>query len=468
MPLITSISGIRGTIGHLPGQNLTPPDVVRFVSAYSALIRENHWNPSVIVGRDARISGSMISGLVISTFRACGIHVTDAGLSTTPTVKLEVARSGAGGGVIITASHNPIQWNGLKFLESSGEFLSEANGLRLLESAATGNFDFAEVGAIGSLTTDEQLIRKHIDHILSHPLVKKERIHKAGLRIAVDPVNSTGAIAVPALLDALGVEDVILINATADGNFAHNPEPLAEHLTGLSEAVTDHQCDMGITVDPDVDRLAFVCEDGSMFGEEYTLVAVADYVLEHTPGATVSNLSSSRALRDITEHYGQSYHSAAVGEVNVVNRMKEVQAVVGGEGNGGVIFPELNFGRDALTGIALFLSYFAEKKLSMTEIRDAFPRYEMSKNKIELQPGMDVDVILQNIADQYAGEEINTEDGVKIYLEKEWVHLRKSNTEPIIRVYTESTDKTSAERLAIRFVNELQEIADNPKNAAQL
>ncbi len=460
MTLIKSISGIRGTIGGAPGDALTPIDSVLFAAAYGSWLKKRFPNKqlTVVVGRDARISGEMIAGLVIQTLIGSGINVIDLGLSTTPTVEMAVPFHHANGGIILTASHNPKQWNALKLLNEKGEFISGAEGEDLLNIAEIADFSFAEVDDLGKLTTDEVAIERHISAILALNDVDVAAIKAANLKIVVDAVNSTGGIAVPALLKALGVENIIELYCDPTGHFPHNPEPLAEHLTELSAVVVKENAHMGITVDPDVDRLALVNEDGSMFGEEYTLVAVADYLLARRPGATVSNLSSTRALRDITEAIGQSYFAAAVGEVNVVQKMKEVEAVIGGEGNGGIIYPELHFGRDSLVGIALFLTHYANKQLSMTALRASYPNYEMAKKKIDLSPGIEVDEILKAMAHKYAAFEVDTTDGVKIYIAKEWVHLRKSNTEPIIRIYTESKDAQAASDLADKIIQEIKQL----------
>ena len=458
MTLIKSISGIRGTIGGKVDQGLTPVDAVKFAAAYGTWIKENHSgkNVKVVIGRDARISGPMISDLVISTLIGLGIDVIDLGLSTTPTVEVAVPLEGAQGGIILTASHNPKQWNALKLLNEKGEFISGADGEAVLAIASEERFDFAEVDDLGKVTKDDSYMQKHIDAILALPLVDADAIKVADFSIVVDAVNSSGGIFVPALLKALGVTKITEMYCEPTGHFPHNPEPLPEHLTDLSDKIKEVGADMGITVDPDVDRLALVCEDGSMFGEEYTLVAVADYVLTHTPGATVSNLSSTRALRDITEERGLTYSAAAVGEVNVVAKMKETNAVIGGEGNGGIIYPELHYGRDSLVGIALFLSHLAHKKMSVSLLRDSYPKYTISKNKIELTPDIDVDQVLTFMSLNYAHEEVDTTDGVKIYIDKEWVHLRKSNTEPIIRIYSESENETKANELAERIIREIK------------
>lgn len=460
MTLIKSISGIRGTIGGAPSEALTPIDAVLFAAAYGTWLKQRAGKNqlTVVVGRDARLSGEMIAQLVIQTLVGLGVDVINLGLSTTPTVEMAVPYHKADGGIILTASHNPKQWNALKLLNEKGEFISGADGEALMKIADNNAFTFAEVDDLGSVSQDETAIERHIEAILACPDVNVEAIKAANLSVVVDAVNSTGGIAVPQLLKALGVSTIHEMYCEPTGHFPHNPEPLAEHLTELSAEVVARKAHMGITVDPDVDRLALVNEDGSMFGEEYTLVAVADYILSRRRGATVSNLSSTRALRDITEEVGCEYHAAAVGEVNVVTKMKAVQAVIGGEGNGGIIFPDLHYGRDSLIGIALFLTHFAHKKMSMTALRASYPNYEMAKLKIELTPGVDVDGILETMAARYANEEVDTTDGVKIYIGKEWVHLRKSNTEPIIRVYTESKDADSAEALGNKIVNEIKSL----------
>lgn len=459
MTLIKSISGIRGTIGGNVGEALTPVDAVRFAAAYGTWLKENNSGKlKVVIGRDARISGRMISDLVVSTLVGLGIDVVNLNLSTTPTVEVAVPMEKAHGGIILTASHNPKQWNALKLLNSKGEFISGEEGQRVLEIAEADAFSFAEVDDLGSVTNNDTYLQKHIDAVLALPLVDKKAIEAADFSVVVDAVNSTGGIFVPALLEALGVKKITRLYCEPTGQFPHNPEPLPEHLTDLAEKIKEVNADLGITVDPDVDRLAMVCEDGSMFGEEYTLVAVADYVLTHTPGATVSNLSSTRALRDVTEVRGLLYTAAAVGEVNVVQAMKATNAVIGGEGNGGVIYPESHYGRDALVGIALFLSHLAHKKMTVSRLRDSYPKYTISKNKIELTPEIDVDAILHGMAEKYASEEVDTTDGVKIYIGKEWVHLRKSNTEPIIRIYSESENEVKANQLAEKIITEIREM----------
>jgi phosphomannomutase len=458
MTLIKSISGIRGTIGGNVNEGLTPIDTVKFASAYGTWLKNNNPNQKlkVVIGRDARPSGQMVSDLVCSSLIGLGIDVVNLGLSTTPTVEVAVPIENAHGGIILTASHNPKQWNALKLLNSKGEFISGEEGNTLLEIAETASFNFAEVDDLGTITNDNSYLQKHIDAVLKLPLVNVEAIKNANFSVVIDAVNSTGGIFIPALLEALGVQKVTKLYCEPNGQFPHNPEPLPEHLTDLASKIKESKADVGFTVDPDVDRLAMVCEDGSMFGEEYTLVAVADYVLSQTPGATVSNLSSTRALRDVTESKGESYFASAVGEVNVVSLMKQNNAVIGGEGNGGVIYPESHYGRDALVGIALFLSHLALKKCKTSELRDSFPKYCISKNKIQLTPQVDVDNILQKMAEKYKNNEVDTTDGVKIYIEKEWVHLRKSNTEPIIRIYAESRSMDAATVLAERLKAEIK------------
>lgn len=460
MTLIKSISGIRGTIGGKPGEGLSPLDIVKFTSAYGTWLQErnNAKKLNVIVGRDARISGPIVNSLVISTLRSLGINVIDLGLSTTPTVEMAVTLEKAHGGIILTASHNPKEWNALKLLNERGEFISGEEGSKVLKIAEEERFDYAHVDDLGKVTENNTYFQKHIEHILKLPYVDIDAIEKANFHIVIDAVNSTGGIAIPMLLNALGVEQIDGIHCEPTGHFAHNPEPLPAHLTDLSERIIEQGADIGITVDPDVDRLAMVCEDGSMFGEEYTLVAVADYVLRQNGGATVSNLSSTRALRDVTEKHGYKYYASAVGEVNVVEKMKEVNAVIGGEGNGGVILPELHYGRDALVGIAIFLTHLAKSGKKATELRDSYPKYTISKNKIQLTPEINVDRVLLDMAKKYAKSEIDTTDGVKIYFDKEWVHLRKSNTEPIIRIYSESKNETTANDLAQRIISEIEAV----------
>ena len=457
MTLIKSISGIRGTIGGAVDNGLTPIDAVKFAAAYGTWLQQQSPGKrlKVVIGRDARISGPMIASLVQQTLVGLGIDIIDLGLSTTPTVEIAVPMEGAQGGIILTASHNPKQWNALKLLNSKGEFISGAEGEALLQIAADEAFNFAEVDDLGKITPNNTYLDQHINAILNLPLVDAKAIAAAQFKVVVDAVNSTGGTFVPALLRALGVLEIEELYCEPTGHFPHNPEPLPEHLTELSGLVQTKGAHLGITVDPDVDRLALVCEDGSMFGEEYTLVAVADYILTHTPGPTVSNLSSTRALRDITEMRGLRYEAAAVGEVNVVVKMKEIGAVIGGEGNGGIIYPELHYGRDSLVGIALFLSHLAHKKLSMTVLRASYPNYVISKNKIDLAPTTNVDELLVLMAKKYEAFEVDTTDGVKIYIDKEWVHLRKSNTEPIIRIYAESASEEKASALALRIMEEI-------------
>ncbi|MEP7142694.1 MAG: phosphoglucosamine mutase [Ferruginibacter sp.] len=458
MALIKSISGIRGTIGGKTGDNLTPLDIVKFTAAFGTLlIREGAAN-KIIVGRDGRISGALVKDLVISTLKALGLNVIDVDYSTTPTVEMAVVFENAGGGIILTASHNPKEWNALKLLNSKGEFISSEEGKRVLDIAEKEDFVFATVDKLGVSTTDDTSLQKHIDAIINYELVDVAAIKKAKFKIVIDAVNSTGAIAVPALLKALGVKDMELMNGEVNGKFAHNPEPLPEHLTGLSREVVKQNASLGIAVDPDVDRLCFVCEDGTMFGEEYTLVAVADYVLGSRKGNTVSNMSSTRALKDITIKHGGEYFSSAVGEVNVVNKMKEVNAVIGGEGNGGIILPDLHYGRDALIGIALFLTHLANTKKTAKQLRNSFPDYFISKNKIKLEKGVDVKSVFEKIKDKYKNQPINIEDGLKIEFDTDWVHLRTSNTEPIIRIYAESNFATTADNIARRLMKDISEV----------
>jgi len=456
MTLIKSISGIRGTIGGAPSLNLTPIDIVKFASSYGTWIFQKSDNKKIVVGRDARISGPMVQDLIVNTLIGLGINVVDLELATTPTVEMAVVAENAAGGIIITASHNPKQWNALKLLNEKGEFISAADGEAILEIAEKGEFAFATVDHLGKITKTDYL-DYHIQKILDLDLVKPDLIKAKNYKIAVDVVNSVGGIAIPRLLNALGVSDIVMINGEPTGHFAHNPEPLAEHLGEISSVVKADKCQLGIVVDPDVDRLAFISDDGEMFGEEYTLVACADYVLKHTPGATVSNLSSTRSLKELTEKAGQKYFASAVGEVNVVECMKANNAIIGGEGNGGIILPELHYGRDALVGIALFLTHLAESNMTTSGLRALYPTYMMSKNKAELQEGTNVDLILEKICDKYKKQPINTIDGVKIDFDGDWVHLRKSNTEPIIRIYAESASLTTAENLTKKI---LQDIGD--------
>ncbi len=459
MTLIKSISGIRGTIGGAPGDNLTPLDIVKFTSAFGTLIRERHANhPVVVIGRDARTSGSMLSQLVAATLNGMGIDVLDGGLCTTPTVEMAVVWEKAAGGIILTASHNPGMWNALKLLNEQGEFISSAEGARLLELAEAGTFKYAESGHLGKTVTRTDWLDRHIAAILALPGIDKEAIAQRDFTIVVDAVNSVGGIAVPSLLQALGVQNIVPLFCEPDGKFAHNPEPLPENLSAISNEVAGIDADLGIVVDPDVDRLALVNEDGTMFGEEYTLVAVADYVLSLQPGNTVSNLSSTRALRDVTEKHGGTYMASAVGEVNVVAAMKEVNAVIGGEGNGGVIIPALHYGRDALAGIALFLSHLARFGKSISMLRAKYPSYYISKKKIQLTPEVDVDMVITSIAEKYSRQPQNTIDGLRIELDQDWVHLRRSNTEPIIRIYAESTSETTAAAIANKLMEDIREV----------
>lgn len=460
MTLIKSISGIRGTIGGAPGDALTPVDIVKFTTAYAEFIlrRNNYSKCKVVIGRDARISGNMVSMLVSGTLVSLGIDVVDTGLSTTPTVEMAVPYHNAQGGIILTASHNPKQWNALKLLNEKGEFISAADGEMLLSIAESGSVQYADVNSIGKIEYDNSSMARHIEAILSLPMVNREAIAAKKFRVVIDCVNSTGGIVLPVLLRALGVEEVFELYCNPDGNFPHNPEPLPENLTEISSEVVKKNAHLGLVVDPDVDRLAIVCEDGEMFGEEYTLVSVADYVLKHKKGNTVSNLSSTRALRDVTEKHGGQHFAAAVGEVNVVEAMKANHAVIGGEGNGGVILPELHYGRDALMGIALFLSHLATSGKSCALLRRTYPDYHISKNKIELTPDVDVDEVLDGIRDKYFRQPINTIDGVKIEFDTEWVHLRRSNTEPIIRIYAESRSRTTADNLASKIMADIKDI----------
>ena len=459
MTLIKSISGIRGTIGGPSGENLTPPDIVKFTTAYVRLIAERAAGrrPVIVVGRDARISGEIVSDLVEGTLLACGADVIQLGMCTTPGTEMAVITRKADGGIIITASHNPRQWNALKLLNSDGEFLTAAEGQRVLAMAEEGDFAYPEIDGIGHVIAREDFNDEHIRRVLALPLVEVETVRARKFKVVVDAVDSVGGIVIPDLLRRLGCE-VVELNCTPTGEFSHNPEPLPEHLTAISEVIVREKADLGVVVDPDVDRLAFVSEDGSMFVEEYTLVAVADYILSVAPGNTVSNLSSSRALRDVTERHGGRYFASAVGEVNVVTKMKEAGAVIGGEGNGGVIYPGLHYGRDALVGVALFLTWLAKRGMTMTQLRATYPAYFASKNKIQLTPAIDVDKVLREVKARYAHEQVNDIDGVKIDFADCWVHLRKSNTEPIIRVYTEARSMAQAEELAQRFINEIKEI----------
>lgn len=460
MTLIKSISGIRGTIGGVVGENLTPVDAVKFASAYGTWLKNYSKKDKlvVVIGRDARISGPMIHNLVVNTLIGLGIDVIDLGLSTTPTVEIAVPLELADGGIILTASHNPKQWNALKLLNEKGEFLSGAEGAKILEIAENESFNFAEVDDLGEITSNDAFMDIHIDEVLNMDLVDVEAVKAAKFKVVVDAVNSSGGIIIPKLLEQMGVE-VVKLYCEPNGHFPHNPEPLKEHLADICELVVKEKADFGIVVDPDVDRLAFISEDGEMFGEEYTLVAVADYVLSKTPGNTVSNMSSSRALRDVTIKHGGMYEASAVGEVNVVELMKKNNAVIGGEGNGGIIYPTSHYGRDSIVGAALFLTHLAYKKMKVSELRASYPQYFMSKNKIELTPQIDVDAILEAMTEKYKSEQISTIDGVKIDFAENWVHLRKSNTEPIIRIYTEATSQELADNLAQKIINEIKEIA---------
>ena len=460
MTLIKSISGIRGTIGGKVGDNLTPLDAVKFASAYGTWLKNYSGKDklTVVVGRDARISGPMIHNLVVNTLIGIGIDVIDLGLSTTPTVEVAVPLEKADGGIILTASHNPKQWNALKLLNERGEFLNGIEGEKILAIAEAEAFDFSDVDSLGEITENDAYMDIHIDEVLNLPLVDVEAVKAAKFKVVVDGVNSSGGIIIPKLLELMGVE-VVKLYCEPNGHFPHNPEPLKEHLTDISELVVKEKADLGVVVDPDVDRLAFICEDGEMFGEEYTLVACADYVLSKTPGNTVSNMSSSRALRDVTNRHNGSYEASAVGEVNVVDLMKKNNAIIGGEGNGGIIYPESHYGRDSLVGVALFLTHLANKKMTVSALRASYPEYYMSKNKIELTPQIDVDAILVAMTEKYKNEDITTIDGAKIDFANEWVHLRKSNTEPIIRIYTEAPSQAQADTLALRIIDEIKAVA---------
>jgi phosphomannomutase len=449
MSLIKSISGIRGTIGGNAGEGLSPLDIVKFTAAYATLIRsKNKLSKTIVVGRDARISGKMVRDIVSGTLSGMGFDVTDIGLATTPTTELAVVMEKAAGGIILTASHNPKQWNALKLLNEKGEFLNAAEGNEILKIAEEESFVFADVDHLGEIKTDNSYTQKHIDHVLALDLVDADAIRKAHFTVAFDSVNSVGGIVLPQLLKALGVQNIIELNAEPTGVFAHNPEPLPEHLTEIAKVVKERKADVGFVVDPDVDRLAIITEKGEMFGEEYTLVSVADYILQHTPGNTVSNLSSTRALRDVTEKYGKTYTASAVGEVNVVAKMKETGAVIGGEGNGGVIYPASHYGRDSLVGIGLFLTYLAKTGKKVSELRAQYPTYFMAKQRMDLTPDTDIDALLDSIKKEYAAYPVNDIDGVKIDFPDRWVHFRKSNTEPIIRIYTEAPTQKEAEELA--------------------
>lgn len=461
MTLIKSISGIRGTVGGAVGENLTPIDVVKFTTAYVRFMSEKNGGKrlTIVVGRDARISGQMVDNLIEGTLLGCGADVINVGLCTTPGTEMAVICNKADGGIIITASHNPKQWNALKLLNERGEFLNDAEGKRVLTLAEDESYLYPEIDSIGRVLSREPFNDEHIRRVLALPLVDVEAVKARKFKVVVDAVNSVGGVVIPKLLRELGCE-VVELNCEPTGYFAHNPEPLPENLTEISQVIVREGADLGVVVDPDVDRLAFVSEDGSMFVEEYTLVAVADYILSHVKGNTVSNLSSSRALRDVTERHGGEYSASAVGEVNVVAKMKEVGAVIGGEGNGGVIYPELHYGRDALVGVALFLTFLAQKNMKMTELRKTYPAYFASKNKIQLTPAIDVDKVLREIKARYAGEKVNDIDGVKIDFAESWVHLRKSNTEPIIRIYTEAKSMDEADALAQRFIAEIKSICN--------
>lgn len=459
MALIKSISGIRGTIGGKPGDNLTPVDIVKFAAAYGTIITEGKTSATIVIGRDGRISGEMVQQLVVNTLTALGIDVIDLGLSTTPTVEVAVKMEKADGGIILTASHNPKEWNALKLLNSEGEFISAEIGAQVLELAASEDFSFAAVDKLGTVTINNSYLEKHIEAVVNYPLVNAKAIAKQHFKVVVDAINSTGAIYIPALLRALGVKDIIVLNGEVNGKFAHNPEPLPEHLSQLSSEVVQQKAHLGIAVDPDVDRLCFVNEDGSLFGEEFTLVAIADYVLSKRKGNTVSNMSSTKALKEITGKHGGEYSPSAVGEVNVVKKMKEVNAVIGGEGNGGIIVPDFHYGRDALIGIGLFLSHLADYKKGMKSLRSSYPDYFISKNKIELQKGVDVKPIFEKIKEKYARNPINTEDGLKIEFDNDWVHLRTSNTEPIIRIYSESDFETKAANIAMQLMRDIKEFS---------
>lgn len=458
MALIKSISGIRGTIGGKPGEGLSPVDVVKFAAAYGTWLLQQGSNNKVVIGRDGRISGPMVHGLVVNTLNALGIDVIDLGLTTTPTVEIAVPMEGAAGGIILTASHNPKEWNALKLLNEKGEFISGDDGAALLAIAEQESFHFVPVTKLGSTRSTDEYLQKHIDAILEYDLVDVAAIKARGFKVVVDAINSSGAVYVPALLKALGVEDIIVLNEEVNGQFAHNPEPLPEHLNEISTTVVKQKADLGIVVDPDVDRLCFVCEDGSMFGEEYTLVAVADYILSKRKGNTVSNMSSTKALKELTLQHGGQYFPSAVGEVNVVKKMKAENAVIGGEGNGGIIVPDFHYGRDALIGIALFLSHLAHSKKPISGLRKTYPEYFISKNKIELDPTLNVRDIFEKIKDKYKAQPINTEDGLKIEFDNDWVHLRTSNTEPIIRIYSESDLESKANNIAHRIIADIKEL----------
>jgi phosphomannomutase len=455
--LIKSISGIRGTIGGKPGENLTPPDIVKFTAAFASSLDFSNTKKTVVIGRDGRISGEMVSNICANTLIACGFHVVDLGLTTTPTVEIAVKMENAAGGIILTASHNPKEWNALKLLNSDGEFLSAETGEKILSVAGKEEFIFSTVDKLGSYKKDDSYLEKHVEAVINYDLIDVSAIKKAKFKIVVDAINSSGAIYIPALLKALGVKDIVVINEEVNGKFDHNPEPLPKHLTSLSNEVKKQNASLGIAVDPDVDRLCFVCEDGSMFGEEYTLVAVADFILKHRKGNTVSNMSSTKSLKEITHKHGGEYFPSAVGEVNVVNKMKEVNAVIGGEGNGGIIVPDFHYGRDALIGIGLFLTHLAHSNKSIKQLRSFYPDYFISKNKISLEKNVDVTDIFKKIKDKYKNNPINTDDGLKIEFDNDWVHLRTSNTEPIIRIYSESNFETTAENIAKKIMKDIHE-----------
>jgi phosphomannomutase len=456
--LIKSISGIRGTIGGKPGENLTPLDIVKFTAAFATSLNDRSDKQKIVIGRDGRISGKMVSDLCANTLMACGFHVIDLGLTTTPTVEIAVKEEGAAGGIILTASHNPKEWNALKLLNNQGEFLNAEAGQKILSIAENEKFNFVAIDKTGTYKKDDSYLQKHIGEVVDYDLVDIEAIKKAKFKIVLDAINSSGAIYIPALLKALGVKDIAVINEEVNGKFEHNPEPLPKNLNALSSEVVKQKASLGIAVDPDVDRLCFVCEDGSMFGEEYTLVAVADYVLTHRKGNTVSNMSSTKSLKEITHKHGGEYFPSPVGEVNVVNKMKEVNAVIGGEGNGGIIVPDFHYGRDALIGIGLFLSHLAHSQKSIKQLRGNYPDYFISKNKISIEKTVDVKDIFKKIKDKYKNNPINTEDGLKIEFGNDWVHLRTSNTEPIIRIYSESNFETTAENIAKKIMKDIHEV----------
>jgi phosphomannomutase len=455
--LIKSISGIRGTIGGKPGENLTPPDIVKFTAAFANSLDFSNTNKTIVIGRDGRISGEIVSDLCSSTLISCGFNVIDLGLTTTPTVEIAVKMENAAGGIILTASHNPKEWNALKLLNSDGEFINAQTGEKVLQMADKEEFIFSPVDKLGSYKKDDSYLEKHVEAVVNYDLIDVNAIKKAKFKIVVDAINSSGAIYIPVLLKALGVKDIVVINEEINGRFDHNPEPLPKHLTSLSNEVKKQNASLGIAVDPDVDRLCFVCEDGSMFGEEYTLVAVADFVLKHRKGNTVSNMSSTKSLKEITHKHGGEYFPSAVGEVNVVNKMREVNAVIGGEGNGGIIVPDFHYGRDALIGIGLFLTHLAHTNKSIKQLRSFYPDYFISKNKISLEKNVNVSDIFKKIKDKYKNNPINTEDGLKIEFDNDWVHLRTSNTEPIIRIYSESNFETTAENIAKKIMKDIHE-----------